>query len=85
MLENIDLRRKVPKAEYKEAKDLMERKLPALQRRAKELGIPVIIVFEGWSAAGKGTAINELILPLDPRGFTVFTSPPPNEEEALRP
>ena len=85
MLENIDLSRKVAKAEYKQAKDATGLKLAALQRRVTELGIPVVIVFEGWSAAGKGTLINELILPLDPRGFTVHSTLPPNEEEALRP
>jgi polyphosphate:AMP phosphotransferase len=85
MLENIDLSRKVGKAEYKQAKEPAELKLAALQRRAKDLGIPVIIVFEGWNAAGKGTLINELILPLDPRGFKVHSMLPPNEEEALRP
>ena len=85
MLENIDLSRKVPKAEYKEVKEQMAIKLASLQRRGKELGIPVIAVFEGWSAAGKGTLINELILPLDPRGFEVHSTLPPNEEEAMRP
>ena len=85
MLENIDLSRKVDKAEYKRAKDAAELELGALQRRAKDLGVPVVIVFEGWDAAGKGTLINELILPLDPRGFRVYSTLPPNEEEALRP
>ena len=85
MLENIDLSREIPKEQYKLAKDEMSIRLGVLQRRAKELGIPVVIVFEGLSAAGKGTLINELILPLDPRGFTVHSSLPPNEEEALRP
>ena len=85
MLENIDLSRKVSKQEYKEAKRELDLKLGALQRRVKQLNIPVIIVFEGWDAAGKGTLINELILPLDPRGFNVYTTLPPNEEESLRP
>ena len=85
MLESIDLSRKVDKAEYKRAKEPAELRLAALQRRVKELGIPVLIVFEGWDAAGKGTLINELILPLDPRGHLVTHFPPPNEEEALRP
>ena len=85
MLENIDLSRKITKEQYKQDKEAAALKLAALQRRVKELGIPVTIVFEGWSAAGKGTLINELILPLDPRGFTVHSCLPPNEEEALRP
>jgi polyphosphate:AMP phosphotransferase len=85
MLKNIDLSRKVPKEEYKSIKDQLELKLAELQRKAKEMNIPVIVVFEGWDAAGKGTLINDLILPLDPRGFTVYSTHSPNEEEAMRP
>ena len=85
MLENIDLSRKVSKADYKKAKDELDLKLAALQRKARDLLVPVIIVFEGWDAAGKGTLINELILPLDPRGFRVRSALEPNEEEAMRP
>ncbi len=85
MLEKIDLSRTVGKAAFKKTKDAAEIQLGVLQRRAKELDIPVVIVFEGWDAAGKGTLINELILPLDPRGFNVHSGLAPNEEEALRP
>jgi AMP-polyphosphate phosphotransferase len=85
MLKNIDLTREVPKAEYKVLKADADLKLAALQRQAKALGIPIIVVFEGWSAAGKGTLINELILPLDPRGFSVYSARGPTEEEAFYP
>ncbi len=85
MLENIDLSREIAKADYKPQRDAARLELPALQRRCRELGIPVVIVFEGWDAAGKGTLINHLILPLDPRGFRVHSTLAPTEEEALRP
>lgn len=85
MLENIDLSRKVSKAEYKQAKDDLDLRLSGLDRRAREAGTPIMIVFEGWDAAGKGTLINELILPLDPRGFSVRSTLAPNQEEAMRP
>jgi polyphosphate:AMP phosphotransferase len=60
-------------------------KAGALQRKAREKGIPVIIVFEGWGAAGKGTQINNLMLTLDPRGFNVYLTKSANEEEYMRP
>jgi AMP-polyphosphate phosphotransferase len=44
-----------------------------------------MVVFEGWSASGKGTLINEMILPLDPRGFNVYSARGPTEEEAFYP
>ncbi len=85
MLESIDLSRVLPKSESRETLERYELQLAALQRRTHELGIPVVIVFEGWDAAGKGTLINRLIQPLDPRGFTVKSTLAPNEEAALRP
>jgi polyphosphate kinase 2 (PPK2 family) len=85
MIREIELSRKITKAEYKKKMKSLEVRLGALQRRARELGIPVVIVFEGWDAAGKGTLINKLLLAMDPRGFTVHPTNPPNEEERLRP
>ena len=61
------------------------RELAVLQREAKALNIPVMIIFEGWGASGKGTLINRLIHPLDPRGFKVYTIQKESEEEAMRP
>ena len=56
-----------------------------LQRKSRELGIPVLIIVEGLSAAGKGTLINRIIQPLDPRGFKVSCIASPNRDEQLRP
>jgi len=85
MLQNIDLSRTIDKASFKAQKTEADLKLGELQRTVKSLGIPTIILFEGWSASGKGTLINELILPLDPRGFTVYSTRTPTEEEAFYP
>jgi len=85
MLEKLDLTRTVEKKVYKKAKADLGRRLIMIQRKMLELKLPVIIVFEGWDAAGKGTLINDLINPIDPRGFTVHSTLAPNDEEALRP
>lgn len=85
MLEMIDLGKKLAKAEFKKVMPELERRLSGLQREVKGLGIPTVLVFEGLEAAGKGTAINQLMLPLDPRGFKVHPIHPPNEEEVMRP
>ena len=61
------------------------RELAYLQRKCRELGIPVLVVVEGLSAAGKGTIINQMIQPLDPRGFKVSCIASPNRDEQLRP
>ena len=85
MLETINLDRKMSKKDYKKLMDSLEPRLAALQREAKAKQIPVMIVFEGWGAAGKGTLINRMISPLDPRGFKVFTIQEANEEEKMHP
>lgn len=85
MLEKSDLSKTISKDEYKAKKDALIIELGALQRELKTLGIPTLIVFEGWDAAGKGTLINNLLLPLDPRGVNVSTFAQPSREETLRP
>lgn len=71
MLEKIDLSRKLEKEEFKKIAPLLQERLGELQRKARDANVPALIVFEGWEASGKGTLMNELILPLDPRGFRV--------------
>lgn len=85
MLEKMNLDVSVEKAIYKEEKDRLSLKLGAFQRKIKELGIPVLIIFEGWNAAGKGTLINDLMIPLDPRNFVVYNPIKPSDDEINRP
>lgn len=85
MLEKIDLSRKAEKEVYRQAKETYGPRLGWAQRRLKEAGIPVLILFDGMDAAGKGTQINRLIQFLDPRGFDVYASSRVTEDEAMRP
>lgn len=85
MLEKIDLSRKAEKEVYRQAKETYGPRLGLAQRRLKEAGIPVLILFDGMDAAGKGTQINRLIQFLDPRGFNVYASSRVTEDEAMRP
>ena len=85
MLEKVDLSKKIDKKEYKAVLKEESEKLSLLQRRCQAARIPVMIVFEGFSAAGKGTQINRVIQPLDPRGFLVHASSKTTEEEKMRP
>lgn len=85
MLEKVDLTKKLGKEQYKDMIDNLRDRLGALQRRARDMKIPVTIVFEGWDAAGKGTIVGEMIQSLDPRGFNVFTTHEPKEEELMHP
>ncbi len=85
MLETLDLTRRLKKQEYKELIPKLEIQLGRLQRRARQLGIPTLIVFEGWDAAGKGTLTNKLILTFDPRGYDVHSMAAPTPADKARP
>lgn len=85
MLEKIDLNQSIDKKDAKELFEQLGVKLSRLQRECKEAGIPVMMVFEGIGAAGKGVQINRLIQYLDPRGFHVHALKGNTEEEELRP
>ncbi|HJB00418.1 MAG TPA: polyphosphate:AMP phosphotransferase [Candidatus Mediterraneibacter merdavium] len=85
MLEKVDLTKKVSKEEYKEKMPVLEAKLGRLQRECKALGIPIMIVFEGFGAAGKGLQIGRLIQSMDPRGFEVYPIKNETEEEQMHP
>ena len=85
MLEKVDLTKKISKEEYKEKMPQLESKLGRLQRECKALGIPVLIVFEGFGASGKGLQIGHLIQSMDPRGFEVHPVKNETEEERMHP
>ncbi len=85
MFEKIDLSKKLSKNEYKKAMKEIEIKMGQLQRKAYEMDIPVMVVFEGWDTSGKGSVINELILPMNPRHFTVHSMHVENDDEKRRP
>ena len=85
MLELVDLDRRVSKETYQQVFPPMQIRLGECQRAARAAGVPVLIVFEGWDAAGKGTLINHLTQALDPRGFVVHPINSPDQTEQLRP
>ncbi len=62
--------------------------LTRLQMQMRMLGLevykqqrPVVLVFEGWDAAGKGGAIQRLTAHIDPRGYVVHAIAAPSGED----
>ncbi|MGE5224589.1 MAG: polyphosphate kinase 2 family protein, partial [Omnitrophica WOR_2 bacterium] len=72
MLEKIDLNKKIEKSEYKSLMPDLRERLYSYQKATWDAGIPVVILFEGWDAAGKGTSIQAVTEHLDPRGFKLY-------------
>ena len=81
-LAEIDLSKSISEEEYKEQLKVLQEKLRKLHNQAYLKGIPIIIAYEGWDAAGKGGNIKRLTAALDPRGYVVnpVASPKPYEK-----
>lgn len=79
MLDKVMMERKEVRKDYDERLAHLEIRMGELQRQCRSMGIPIVIVFEGFSASGKGTMIGRMIRPLDPRGFQVFYDGKGNE------
>jgi len=61
VLDKIDLNRKIDKKTYQRILPVLENRLFEVQKASWDARIPVVILFEGWDAAGKGTSIRKLI------------------------
>ena len=82
MLAAVDLSQSIDPEKYK--KSVIEYQV-ALSRLAYQVYLqqrPVVMVFEGWDAAGKGGAIRRLTDGIDPRGFVVYPIAAPKGDDA---
>ncbi|MBN1165681.1 MAG: polyphosphate:AMP phosphotransferase [Methanospirillaceae archaeon] len=82
-LDLVDLTLSYHYAEYKKLLHFWEERLSALQNDLIRQKKPVIIVFEGWDAAGKGGCIVRLTNSLNPRGYTVEPIGKPSDWDLL--
>lgn len=82
LLADVKLNKTISDAKYKDELDRLQGKLSELHNRLYRKRVPVVIVYEGWDAAGKGGNIKRLTGALDPRGFEVhpIASPEPREK-----
>lgn len=82
MLEQVDFsQEKLEKAEYKAQYDGLIEKLVVLQQQAVNKGIGLVVLFEGWNGAGKGSRISDLMYNLDARATNVYVSPDIDADE----
>lgn len=71
--------------ELKQRLEEASKKLEVLQLKIKEKKLPVLVLVEGWGAAGKGSAIGTIIRNIDPRFFKVTSFSKPTEDEQRKP
>ena len=75
MLEQVDFSvEKISKEEYKTNYKELVKKLVVLQQQARAKGIGLVVLFEGWGGAGKGSRISDLMYELDARATSVHVT-----------
>jgi len=73
------------KRDYKKENKELKEEIGNLQRRVKDAGFPVLILFDGWESSGKGFMVNELITEMDPRIFKIKVYEEATEDEKRKP
>ena len=75
-----------------EEKDILNEEIKALRARLigqqqliREKKLPVLVLIEGWAAAGKGSLIKEIISEIDPRFYNVVSPAVIPESESRYP
>jgi polyphosphate kinase 2 (PPK2 family) len=81
MLEKLEMNRKLNEKQYDEQVGKLQVRLREMHFDIFKRQVPVLCMFEGWDAAGKGGAIKRVTEILDPRGFTVSSYAAPRGEE----
>ncbi len=85
MLESIDLSLALTKKAYKPVQKKQIEHIFDLAELIYERKRPVVVVFEGWDAAGKGTTIRALTAELDARGYKVLPTQAARTHEKQKP
>lgn len=80
-LSKVDLSSDISDEDYSAQLKPLQNQMRAIQYALYTERIPLILVFEGWDAAGKGGNIHRIIADLDPTNYTVNTTAAPNDLE----
>src|SRR3954447_5641480 len=86
-LDDVDLSQKLSRKEQDKRLEAAQERLEALRLQLAgligdgRLGPPVLMLFEGWDASGKGGAIKRLLAQLDHRHVRVAAFSAPNSDE----
>jgi polyphosphate kinase 2 (PPK2 family) len=84
MLERLDMSLAMPREEYDRWKKALQADLHQLGYKVYTQKVPVLLVFEGWDASGKGGVIKRLTERIDPRGYVVWPIAAPAGEDKER-
>ena len=81
VLDRVDLAQSLKKKHYKKKLAALQDELQDQAWRAHREKRSLVAVFEGWDAAGKGSAIRRVTTSIDPRLYKLFQVGAPTDEE----
>ena len=84
ILDHVDLKQKLTEKKYCKSLVTLQAKLGKLAWAARKKKRSLVMVFEGWDAAGKGSAIRRVTGAMDPRLYRVVGVAAPTDEERAR-
>ena len=80
-LSRLDLAQRLDDDAYGDELAKYQSRLSQLAWEAQDRGVSTVLAFEGWDAAGKGSAIKRVTEAIDPRLYRVVGVPAPTDEE----
>jgi polyphosphate:AMP phosphotransferase len=81
VLSTLDMSLTLPKEDYERELVKEQARVNGLARSARESRLPLVALFEGWDAAGKGGAVRRLTAAMDARDYRVIPIAAPTDEE----
>jgi polyphosphate kinase 2 (PPK2 family) len=81
ILSQVDLSLSLTKDDYAESLSHWQDRVRDMEHAMYRERVPLMVLYEGWDAAGKGGNIRRLTSPMDPRGYDVYPIAAPNEVE----
>jgi len=81
LLERVDLSQRLTVAAYEREMQVLREQVSRLAWAARQARRATVLAFEGWDAAGKGSAIRRLTQAMDPRLYRVVGIAAPTDEE----
>ena len=81
ILDSVPIDAKLSPDQYKQELSKYQEKLQDLAWKARKRKISCVAVFEGWDAAGKGSAIRRITEAIDPRLYRLVQFAAPTDEE----
>lgn len=84
-LADIDHTLALAREEYQEALKREQKRFAELELKMYLARVPLMVLYEGDDAAGKGGNIKRVAQAIDPRAYTIFPSPAPTKVELAHP